>query len=180
MKSVKLNLLSRLLCACLFCAGMLLTGCYDDQYVLETLKEYDDRLDKIEGASLPAIAEQITAISASVSDLKEMDVAIDGFIKTLEMKTADLQKQIDDLNELKTAKEAIEAELKVINATLVDLKAADTALDNKIADLRTYVDSQQVSAADWANATFSTLTQYAETQTEIATIKANIEQYRLP
>ena len=49
-------------------------------------------------------------------------------------------------------------------------------MDKKIEDLQTYVDSQLASTTNWANATFSTLTQYAETQTEIATIKASIEQ----
>ncbi|MBR2127802.1 MAG: hypothetical protein IJ940_02915, partial [Bacteroidales bacterium] len=80
------------------------------------------------------------------------------------------------LNELNSAKEAIQAELSAINKTLDELKAADTALDKKIADLRTYVDTQLTSTTNWANATFSTLAQYEQTQTEISGIKASIEQ----
>lgn len=188
----------RALCALMLCAG-LATGCYDDSYVLDTLKEYDNRLDALEGTTINSINEQITSIKTSISDLKDMDASLDDYIKTLEATAADLQKQINEanaeiakveselgkeisaleqslLNELNTAKEAIEAELTAINATLVELKAADAALDKKIEDLQTYVDSQLASTTNWANATFSTLTQYAETQTEIATIKASIEQ----
>ena len=188
----------RALCALMLCAG-LATGCYDDSYVLDTLKGYENRLDTLEGTTINSINEQITSIKTSISDLKDMDASLDGYIKTLEATAADLQKQINEanaeiakveselgkeisaleqslLNELNTAKEAIEAELTAINATLVELKAADAALDKKIEELQTYVDSQLASTTNWANATFSTLTQYAETQTEIATIKASIEQ----
>ena len=178
----------------LLTVSLLTTNCKDMKLDIQDLK---DRLDTLEGTTITSINEQIVAINTSISDLKEMDAALDGYIKTLEATAADLQKQISEanaeiekvefelgeeisaleqslLNELNTAKEAIEAELTAINATLVELKAA--ALDKEIEDLQTYVDSQLASTTNWANATFSTLTQYAETQTEIATIKASIEQ----
>ena len=180
----------------LLTVSLLTTNCKDMKLDIQDLK---DRLDTLEGTTINSINEQITSIKTSISDLKDMDASLDGYIKTLEATVADLQKQINEanaeiakveselgdeisaleqslLNELNTAKEAIEAELTAINATLVELKAADAALDKKIEDLQTYVDSQLASTTNWANATFSTLTQYAETQTEIATIKANIEQ----
>ena len=162
------------------------------------IQDSKDRLDVLEGTTITSINEQITAINTSVTELKEMDAALDGYVKSLEITAEDLQKQIEAanaeiakveselcaeisaleqslLNELNTAKEAIEAELAAINATLTELNAADVALDKKIEDLQTYVDSQLASTTNWANATFSTLTQYAETQTEIASIKSNIE-----
>ena len=153
----------------------------------------------LEGTTITTINEQITAINSSITDLQSMDETLDGYIKSLETTAENLQKQINDANaeiakveselgeeitaleqslldELNSAKEAIQAELSAINKTLDDLKAADVALDKKITDLRTYVDTELASTKDWANATFSTLTQYEQTQTEISTIKASIEQ----
>ncbi len=163
------------------------------------IQDSKDRLDVLEGTTITTINDQITAINSSITDLQGMDETLDGYINTLETTSSDLQKQINDanaeiakveselgdditaleqslLNELNSAKEAIQTELTAINKTLDDLKAADVALDKKIADLRTYVDTELASTKDWANATFSTLTQYEETQTEISGIKASIEQ----
>ena len=163
------------------------------------IQDSKDRLDVLEGTTITSINEQISAINTSISDLKEMDESLDAYIKALEATATDLQKQINEanseiakleaelgevvpvpeqslLNELNAAKEAIQAELTAINKTLDDLKAADTALDKKIADLRTYVETELASTKDWANATFSTLAQYEQTQTEISAIKASIEQ----
>ena len=156
-------------------------------------------MDALEGITITTINEQVAAINTSISNLNDMDSALDGYINTLEATASDLQTKIDDvnteiakvkselggeitaleqslLNELTTAREAIETELISINATLDELKSADAALDKKIAGLQAYVDSQLASTTNWANATFSTLTQYAETQTEISSIKASIEQ----
>ena len=163
------------------------------------IQDLKDRLDVLEGTTITSINEQISAINTSISDLKEMDESLDAYIKALEATATDLQKQINDanaefakveaelgeeisvleqtlLNELNTAKEAIEAELLAINNTLAELKQADEAIDKKISDLQAYVDTQLTSTTNWANATFSTLAQYEQTQTEISTIKASIEQ----
>ena len=177
-------------------AIILTAGCKDMKLDIQDSK---DRLDVLEGTTITTINEQITAINSSITDLQNMDETLDGYIKTLETTATDLQKQINDANaeiakveselgdditvleqsllyELNAAKSAIEAEMSAINLTLAELKAADTALDKKIADLRTYVDTELASTKDWANATFSTLTQYEQTQTEISGIKASIEQ----
>ncbi len=171
-------------------------GCKDMKLDIQDSK---DRLDVLEGTTITTINEQITAINSSITDLESMDETLDGYIESLETTATDLQKQINDANaeiakvkselgeeisaleqslldELNSAKEAILAELSAINKTLDDLRATDAALDKKIADLRTYVDTELASTKDWANATFSTLTQYEQTQTEISGIKASIEQ----
>ena len=192
--TAKLNFWSALF---LLLPALVLTfGCKDMKLDIQDLK---DRLDVLEGTTITSINEQISAINTSISDLKEMDESLDTYIKVLEATATDLQKQIDDanaeiakveaelgeeisvleqtlLNELNTAKEAIEAELLAINNTLAELKQADEALDKKISDLQAYVDTQLTSTTNWANATFSTLAQYEQTQTEISTIKASIEQ----
>ena len=175
---------------------MTMSSCKDMKLDIQDSK---DRLDVLEGTTITTINEQITAINSSIADLQDMDETLDGYIKTLETTAADLQKQINDANaeikkveselgeeitaleqsllkELNSTKEAIQAELTTINKTLDDLMAADADLDKKIADLQTYVDTELASTKDWANATFSTLTQYAETQMEISAIKASIEQ----
>ncbi len=163
------------------------------------IQDSKDRLDVLEGTTITTINEQITAINSSITDLQSMDETLDGYIESLETTAADLQKQINDANaeiakveselgdditaleqsllyELNAAKSAIEAEMSAINLTLAELKAADAALDKKISDLRTYVGTELASTKDWANATFSTLTQYEQTQTEISGIKALIEK----
>ncbi len=174
----------------------LASGCKDMKL---DIQDSQDRLDTLEGSSIPTIREQISAINTSIDTLKVMDEMLNSYIKTLETTSADLQKQINEangeiarveselgeeisgleqslLNELNTAKVAIQVELTAINKTLESLKEADAALDQKIADLQTYIDTELTSTTDWAEATFSTLAQYEQTQTEISGIKASIEQ----
>ena len=155
----KLNFRSALFL--LFPAIILTAGCKDMKLDIQDSK---DRLDVLEGTTITTINEQITAINSSITDLQSMDETLDGYIKSLETTATDLQKQINDANaeiakveselgeeitaleqsllyELNAAKSAIEAEMSAINLTLAELKAADAALDKKITDLRTYVDT---------------------------------------
>ena len=160
------------------------SSCTDLRLEIEELK---NRMDSLEGMPVPEISEQMISINSSITDLHKMDEALDGYIKALESVSTDLQKQIDDvqvdvtvleqslLNEINTAKKTIQKELTIINKTLDDLKAADDALEAKIADLQTYVDAELATTKDWANATFSTLAQYEQVQAEISGIKASIE-----
>ena len=134
------------------------------------IQESQDRLDVLEGTTIPTINAQIASIDSSILDLQEMDKTLDGYIKSLESTAADLQKQIND------NKTEVELELAIINKTLAELKLADLTLEKKVTDLQTYVDTELASAKDWAEATFSTLSQYEQTQTEISAIKASIEQ----
>ena len=180
----------------LLASFILASGCKDLELEIQDTK---DRLDVLEGSPIASIEEQFTAINKSISDLKTMDESLSSYITALQTAATDLQKQIDAANaeiakveselekeitdlgqsllkELKIAKEAIETELLAINTTLSELKKADEALDKKISALQTYVDTQLTSTASWANATFSTLTQYEQTQTDISAIKASIEQ----
>ena len=174
--------------------AMLFASCekYD-----HAISDIEDRLDKIESASLTTIDQQIAAINASINDLKAMDTELGGYISALQTTAADLQSQIDATNtalaalesdlegqitaseqkvldELNTVKTALEGELTTINNTIATLQAKDAELDQKIADLQNYVDSEIKSAKDWASATFSTLEQYEATQTAISEINALI------
>ena len=192
--TAKLNIRSALFL--LLASFILAPGCKDLELEIQDTK---DRLDVLEGSPIASIEEQFTAINKSISDLKTMDESLTSYITALQTAATDLQKQIDAANaeiakveselekeitdlgqsllkELKIAKGAIETELLAINTTLSELKKADEALDKKISALQTYVDTQLTSTASWANATFSTLTQYEQTQTDISAIKSSIEQ----
>ena len=142
------------------------------------IADIEDRLDKIEGTKITSIEQQITAINTSLEDLKAVDAALQTLIDDLEAEAASLQQQLDDNAAADAAtKKALEDEIANIKALIAELQAKDAELDQKIADLQTYVDSEITATEDWANATFATLTQYEGVQTEIAAIKALIEQY---
>lgn len=177
--------------------AMLFASCekYD-----HAISDIEDRLDKIEGTSLTSIDQQIAAINGSIDDLKEVDAQLDGYIKSLQTTAADLQSQLDAtnekidnvkkemgdeidaleqnlLNELNKLKTDIEGQLATINNAIVALQAKDDELDQKIANLQTYVDNELANYAttDWATATFATLQMYQETQEAIAGIELNIK-----
>jgi len=175
--------------------AMLFASCekYD-----HAISDIEDRLDKIEGTSLTTIDQQIAAINGSIDDLKDVDAELKGYIESLQTTAADLQSKIDAtnaalaalesdlegqitaseqkvLNELNTVKTTLEGQLATINNTIAALQAKDAELDQKIADLQTYVDSEITATEDWATATFSTLEQYEATQTAISEINALIK-----
>ena len=175
--------------------AMLFASCekYD-----HAISDIEDRLDKIEGTSLTTIDQQIAAINGSIDDLKDVDAELKGYIESLQTTAADLQSKIDATNaalaalesdlegqitaseqkvlgELNTVKTALEGQLATINNTIAALQAKDAELDQKIADLQTYVDSEITATEDWATATFSTLEQYEATQTAISEINALIK-----
>ena len=66
-------------------------------------------------------------------------------------------------------------ELAQISSTIAILQAKDVEIEQKIADLKSYVDNELKNTEDWATATFSTLEQYNAVCAEIATIKTQIE-----
>lgn len=142
---------------------------------IEKIKE---RLDIIE-ADIKTINQQITAINGSIKDLKDVDSALQTLINDLEAEAVNLQQRLDDNAAADVAtKKMLEREIANINALITELKKKNVELDQKIADLQSYVDSKITATEDWANATFATLTQYEAVQTEIATIKAIIEQHK--
>ena len=130
----------------------------------------------------------IDGLTATASNLQEQINATNTKIDEVE---SALRKEIEDSNaenltqlqtaksevlaQLATAKTELENELKQINATIETLKEKDKDLDNKIAELRSYVDTELGETTDWVNATFATLEQYNSLVSEIATIKEQIK-----
>ena len=139
----------------------------------------EDRLELLEGTTIPNIEQQIVNINASIEDLKAVDEALQGLIDNLEAKAEDLQAQLDANAAADAAtKAALEGEIANLKALIAALQAKDVELDQKIADLQKYVDDEISATEDWANQTFSTLEQYADMQREISALKALLEQYK--
>ena len=128
---------------------------------------------------ITTIGEQIEGINSSLEILEYMDGALLELIKTLEDEAEELQNQLDANSAADAAtKQALEEEIANINALIAALQAKDEELDQKIDDLRAYVEGEISATEDWAEATFATLEQYAAMQTEIADIKTLIETYK--
>ena len=174
--------------------AMLLPSCKEIEGSIDALDSY---INKLEDETIPTIDEQIAAINVSLDALDTTDKELKGYIDGLQATADNLQEQINATNtkidevkaalqgEISTAKaevlaelEALETELKnelsQINATIETLKAKDAELDQKIADLRSYVDTELGKTTDWVNATFATLEQYNTLVAEVTTIKAQI------
>ena len=156
----------------------------------------ESRLDKVEG-DIATIGEQITNINNTIANLQDAKSELEGYIENLQNTAANLQKSInatnskideveaalkdevseakvDVLAQLAALKADMEAELAVINSTISALQLKDEELDQKIADLKQYVDTELANNKDWANATFATLEQYASISSELAAIKAQM------
>ena len=141
--------------------------------------DLQDRLDKTDDFVLPTINQQIDGINTSIDDLESVDAELNNLIENLEVEAADLQQQLDGNATADAAtKEALEKEIADVNNLIEALQAKDAELDQQIAALSEYVDDELTAVEDWANATFATLTQYGDMQTEIAELATLIEQCR--
>ncbi len=176
-------------------AAMVLSGCGK---IEESIDALENRIDKLEQETIPTIDEQISAINTTLGNLDAMDKELKGYIDGLTATANDLQEQINATNikigevkaelqgeisaakaevlaELEALETELENELAQINATIETLQAKDEELDKKIADLKTYVNTELKSTTDWVNATFATLEQYNALVSEVATIKEQIK-----
>lgn len=148
--------------------GMTLTSCYNEEF-----ENINSRLDAIENTQIATISQQITSINNSIQLLTNTDAELKGYIATLEAKAEALESEFTDA--IATEKAAILAKLETINATIIELKAKDSALEGQIAGLKTYVDTQLKEAEDWATATFATLELYNALANDVAALKTYVE-----
>ena len=128
-------------------------------------------------ALIKANADNIAALQTTATNLQKQitdtNTKIDNIKTELEGKISESEKKVlDELNALKTS---IEGQLTAIGASLETLAKNDEQLGKHITDLKAYVDTGLQGNKDWAKATFSTLEQYAATQTSISEIKALIK-----
>lgn len=143
------TLMTLLLCVCMVFG---LAGCGTSQ----------EEVDTTVSTAIAPISEQITAINSSIDDLKAVDTALDGYIDALETKVTELEAT------------ATAEEITAVKSAIETLKAKDTELEGKITTLENYVNTELSETEDWAEATFATLAQYAEIQTEISNIKTTL------
>ena len=150
-----------------------LVGC--DKYD-SLIQDLDDRIEILEGNSIPEIAEQIKEVNASLNDLTQVDAALDELIENLNGQVSDLQQQINDNASADAAtKKLLEDKITALEALIKQLQDRDSALDQQIKDLKSYVDDENKSAKEWSNATFATLEHYATLQTQLSKLSALIE-----
>ena len=137
-----------------------------------------DEIEAIKGA-IASINTQIDNINISLGQLEEMDAALQTLIENLEAEAEELQNQLEANSAADAAtKKALEEKIDNINTLIEALQNQDAELDQKIDELSVYVENEISVTKDWASATFATLEQYAETQTEIEAIKALVETYK--
>ena len=135
----------------------------------KTIQEYNDVV--IENET--KLAELKTEIEAGIADLKS---------KIEASQSADKQEMLDALT---AAKAEIEAQLAALqaeanskfeqmNSSLEALQAKDDSIEARIADLKTFVNTELVSQKSWAEKTFATLEKQNEILGDIEDIKGDI------
>ena len=135
----------------------------------KTIQEYNDVV--IENET--KLAELKTEIEAGIADLKS---------KIEASQSADKQEMLDALT---AAKGEIEAQLAALQAeanskfekmnnSLENLQAKDDSIEARIANLKTFVNTELVSQKSWAEKTFATLEKQNEILGDIEGIKGDI------
>lgn len=172
-------------------ASLLLSGCYKDE-INELQKEMDD-LENIEIASLQDQVKKVTAsigtlegLSAELKEyinkLTEASAALKGDIDAVNQKLVQvettLQAEIDNnkaeiINRLESAKSSLERQLTDVNTVLSNLQEKSAALEQRIADLKTYADNTYADKT-WVEGTFATLEAQNALIEDIEAVKANI------
>lgn len=149
-KTLSTTILAILMCVCMV-------------FGLASCANQED-IDNSVNTAIAPISEQITSINTSIDDLKAVDTTLDGYIDALEAKAT----------ELEASDTATADEITAIKSVIETLKTKDTALESKITTLENYVNTELSATEDWAEATFATLAQYAEIQTDITGIKTTL------
>jgi predicted nucleic acid-binding Zn-ribbon protein len=153
----------------LFIAGviLILSSCATNS----DIDNLQSQIDELKSGQIATIANQISSINGSISSLQEADREIKGYISVLQNTATELQKSI---NSADGKIDDMEKALVLVNTAIENLKAKDSALEQRITDLKDYVDTQLRGAKDWVSATFATLEQYNGIVSEIGGIKGSI------
>lgn len=152
----------------------------------ERISNLEKRVDGIESTSIASVQQQIDAIKTSINDLKAADVAINGKIDDLKTTAETQQTLIDALKEADIALgqkdeelegriATLEGQVATIGGQIETLVNADKAINTRIDELKSYVDTQIGKTKDWATETFATLTQYQKTADNLAALSVTVE-----
>ena len=126
------------------------------------------------------IDNEVDILRTDISLLAQRMGIVEGKIATIEEQIANINASISALQQLsQQLKNAIAALQQSGGGTvdLTQLKEKDAELEQMIATLRQYVNSELAGMEDWANATFATLGQYEAVLTELAALRQIINNY---
>ena len=158
----------------ILCASFMMlfsSCCYEDE-----INDIYDHLEQLEGSKIPMLEQQIGGINASLTELNAVHDALRQLISELSNKQEELQNQIDNNAAADAAEKAkLEKELKDLKTLIASLQSKDEELTQQIEELQNYVNNEISGLHNWAEGTFATLEQYAQMQTELAAIKALID-----
>ena len=151
----------------------------------ERIDDLDKRVYDLENNKIASIDQQITAINTSINDLKAADVTINGKIDELKATAQAHQTLIDALKEadkalgqkdteLEARIATLEGQVATINGQIATLEDADKAINIRIDELQSYVDTEIGKTKDWAEETFATLEQYQQTADNLATLSVTV------
>ncbi len=135
------------------------------------ISDLQSQIEGLKSGQIATVENQISSINGSITSLQEADREIKGYITALQNTASELQKSI---NSADGKIDDLEKALALVNSAIENLKAKDSALEQRITDLKDYVDTQLKGAKDWVSATFATLEQYNGIVSEIGGIKGSI------
>lgn len=151
----------------------------------ERISNLEKRVDGIESTSIASVQQQIDGIKASITKLEAADVTVNGKIDELKATAEAHQTLIDALKEadkalgqkdteLESRIAALEGQVATINGQIKTLEDAGKAINDRIDELKTYVDTEIGKTKDWAKETFATLEQYQKTADDLAALSVTV------
>lgn len=118
------------------------------------------------------IDNEVKTLGDKIAAIEKRIKEIEGRIKTIDEQIASINATLKKLKDLEDAISALETEDDTIKGLIEDAKKA---LEDKIAELKAYVDDELKKNKNWASATFATLTQYQSLCDEVAALKQRLD-----
>ena len=151
----------------------------------ERIDDLDKRVYDLENGKIASVQQQIDGIKASITKLEAADVTVNGKIDELKATAETHQTLIDALKEadkalgqkddaLEARIATLEGQVTTINGQIDALVNADIAINTRIDELKTYVDTEIGKTKDWAEETFATLEQYQQTADDLAALSVTV------
>ena len=181
-------------------ATLAYTGCTDYD---EDIEAINDRIDKLETGKLKTVEEQISSLSASVTDLQAAKAKTESAIEALQSALSDLQtkhnadiKALEEAykaadtnlktsieNQIKTLTDQFNAKVTEINTAISGLQSSVNGINTKISGIedtiktlatKEYVDAT-FATKKYAEATFATKEEVKKVEEELGKLSARLE-----
>ena len=150
---------------------LLLAGCGKINAEIEELK---NRIANLEGTTIASIEQQIASINKSIGDLNGMDTSLKGYLDALSDRATDLETRAGEIPVLREAINGLKEQDGALEESIADLKSYADSLEDVVVALGGSVDERLSKEREWINATFCTLENYQSMTTEIANIREGI------